>query len=228
MSKVLFFFRASPGRKAALADGVRAELQQFWDRQEGCTSATLMVAAEDDPFRRATPPCVAKDVVVEIRSPHPSATVPLLHSWTGVATRLGSHLDPQESTALLGYDRVFLPCDPQPVHFHYLMRRREDLTDADYYEHYVNFHSQYGLTTPGAPGYRQTYVDADASRTLGKLTGLVGPIATSVSELELPSIRGLLEGTRTVDSGATADELRFVDRPRSIMFCSDVVLRLGS
>ena len=42
------------------------------------------------------------------------------------------------------------------------------------------------------------------------------------------AFEALLDGTRNVDSGAMADELRFVDGPRSIMFCSDIVLRLGA
>ena len=134
-----------------------------------------------------------------------------------------------ESMALVMQERIFIDCDPQPVHFHYLMLKKPQMSVADYNDYYVNYHSRFGLHTPGIAGYRQNYVDHAASQAMARQLGLSCREVTSISELIMPSLQAFLASPAMAELGepAAQDEARFMDRHNSVSFCSEVVLRLG-
>lgn len=137
-------------------------------------------------------------------------------------------VDTERSMAIVGTDHVFIapPETPTPVRYQYLMHRRADFTHDAYLERYRTIHSSFGLRTPNLDGYVQLHVDLDASRRLGEATGLRAEPCDSMSELHLRSVEHFVEGIVAhpeVGAEATADEERFVDRPRSFGFAHRVV-----
>ena len=146
----------------------------------------------------------------------------------GLAERVASVVHVDLSGVFGGEDHVVIACDPTPVRYQYLMRRKIHTAHEAYLEHYVNNHAKFGLRTPGIEGYVQFHIDADSSRALATIAGLGLWSADSVSELHVASVDTMLEGfasSPTLGDEAGIDEDRFVDRANSVMFTSDVVHR---
>jgi hypothetical protein len=45
---------------------------------------------------------------------------------------------------------VFVECDPQPIRFQYLMRRRADFSHEAYLKRYEEIHSQFFVDRPNS------------------------------------------------------------------------------
>ena len=177
-----------------------------------------------DPFGAAVPGMRPFEATLDVRGDDDSLVIA---SLAGLADRLEHVGHADLSAALAGTDHVVISCDPTPVRDQYVMRRKRGTTHAQYLDHYVNRHAQFGRITPGIEGYTQFHVDADVSRAAAAAAGVGQWRADSVSELHLASVEMFLDALATANPAADAaeDEERFVDRANSVMFTSAVIWR---
>lgn len=189
-------------------------------------TAQLMGAVADDPFYDPQSPWARPQFLLELVS---APGKPVAQSYPALVELLRDAPLKASSSALVMHERVFVACDPQPWYYHYLMRKRPEFTAADYLEYYSRFHSRMGLHTPAIAGYSQNDVDSSASAVLAERLGLHWREVTSISELKLPSVEEFIGHPDVVQVAgpAAADEENFVDRPNSVSFCSQVLVRCG-
>ena len=191
--------------------------------------ARAFLRQEGDPFRRGGPPMRGFDATLELRAAGPGAEAALLGAARGADERLSGLVHVDLCAALLGSDHVIVPCPPTPVRYQYVMRRRRDLTHAQYADHYLKVHAGYGREAPGIAGYVQFHVEPEASRRAAASAGVGLWSADSVSELHLASTAEFLAGISRWQGRdrAMADENAFVDRANSVMFVSDALELAG-
>ncbi|MDP7571967.1 MAG: EthD domain-containing protein, partial [Myxococcota bacterium] len=172
---------------------------------------------EEDPFDAAPTRIRAFEGTLELRCDAGDA---LASAVDGFAARVADRVHTDLSAALSGVDDTVVPCEQTPFRFQYVMRRRRDKSHAEYLDHYVKIHAEFGRITPGIEGYVQFHVDPEAARAAAAAAGLGGWSADSISELHLGSVQGFLdEIARWSRNGeAQADEENFVDRMNSVMF----------
>jgi hypothetical protein len=178
----------------------------------------------NDPFGMAVPGMRPFDATIELRADDDEAIRGVI---TRMSHRLESVVHVDLSGVLVGTDNVVIPCDPTPVRYQYVMRRKFATSHEQYLDHYVNKHYRFGLITPGIEGYTQFHVDADASRVAAAIAGFGVWGADSISELHLASVDTFMSALETSNPGPEAgeDEERFVDRGNSVMFTSAVIWR---
>jgi hypothetical protein len=221
--KVLLLFAARGGAGDELTTTIVAEAQRL--REHGATSVCAMRQIPDDPFGSAVPGMRPFDGSIDARFDSLEVAGAALD---GLSERIApvAHLD--LSGVLVGEDHVVIECDPTPVRYQYVMRRKIHTTHDAYLDHYIENHAKFGLRTPGIEGYVQFHVDAASSRALATIADLGLWAADSVSELHVASVATMLEGfatAPTLGDEAGADEETFVDRANSVMFTSDVLYR---
>jgi len=230
-SKLLLMLVAREGCSAALRKGLSLQAPTWFETHgSSIRSLTGLSALDDDPFATQSPPRGLFDVTLELRMRAASANT-LGEACATLVDSLRSWLDPTDSIALVGSEKVFLDGGPMPVRYQYLMRRRADTTHDRYIAYYRDHHSQFGIRTPGIQGYTQVYVDERASHAAAHNAGFGTWHVDSVSELHMESVQQFLRGVMAdpaLGQAATADEERFVDRANSVMFTSKVLFRLGN
>ncbi len=218
--KALLHFAPRAGSGAAFGHRMRALTGELRARAAGREIAVnAMTRVARDPMGRHTP----WRATLEIRGPGLSPEA--LASWLkGLGARVEDVVHADLATLLVGEEVVFIACDRAPVRYQYLMRRNASFTHAGYLTRYRDIHSRFGLATPGIRGYTQLHVDPEASRSLAGEAGLGVWGVDSVSELHLDSVEIFLAAIAKSDIGpkAIADEEVFVDRERSLDFCSRV------
>ncbi len=213
----------------AVRRGAEPDLPAFlWSeiaRMRGIAAApvgevNLLERLEGDPFGSATP----YSWTIEARAEGADAERALGELVAGIGERMDGAAHRDLCTALVGEDRVFVPCERTPVRYQYLMRRQASFTHDSYLGRYATIHSRFGLRTPGIRGYVQLHVDPEASRRVARTAGVGIWGVDSVSELHLDSVERFLAeiSTSSVGPEAIADEEKFVDRARSLDFCSAV------
>jgi len=221
--KLLLLFAARGGARDELTERITAEAVRLLEH--GATSVCAMRQTPNDPFGAAVPGMRSFDASIDARFD----TIEVAGAaMDGLAERVASVVHVDLSGVFGGEDHVVIACDPTPVRYQYLMRRKIHTAHEAYLEHYVNNHAKFGLRTPGIEGYVQFHIDADSSRALATIAGLGLWSADSVSELHVASVDTMLEGfasSPTLGDEAGIDEDRFVDRANSVMFTSDVVHR---
>jgi hypothetical protein len=182
--------------------------------------AIVLEELDDDPFPAANPRLRPPEVVLELQAAGASADE-LVGLLAGAPARLGpsAHLD--LSTVVVGVPWEVVPCEPTPLRYQYLMRRRADHDRAAYLAHYGRHHSAFGRRTPGIAGYTQVHADPVASAGAAHRLGIGGWAVDSVSELHLRSLEEFFAAVATdgVGAEALADEERFVDRGASVSGC---------
>jgi len=88
-------------------------------------------------------------------------------------------------------------------------------------------HSQFGVQQGGVRGYVQFHVDLGLSREAARSAGFGICAIDNVSELHIASLEEFAQAASLTDAQAVlADEELFVDRPNSVMFTSDEIIRL--
>lgn len=222
MAKALLHLIPRCKAKPMLVDRLRAEVARL---RAAKTSAdervNFLTALGDDPLGSRS----HFAATIEVYAASQGAVATLLN---GVGGCLGERLDDvihaDLSTALVGEERAFVAGDRAPVRYQYLMRRNAEFDHAAYLDRYRDIHSQFGIKTPGILSYVQFYVDARASQSLAAASGLGVWGVDSVSELHIRSVAEFLAEVMKSDIGAqaVADEEKFVDRERSVDFCSTV------
>jgi hypothetical protein len=210
------------GAGDALADAVVDEARRCAET-EGVTVEALRQVPRD-PFGEAVPGMRPFEATIDLRGDDDEA---IRAAITRMSQRLESVVHADMSGVHVGVDNVVIPCDPTPVRYQYVMRRKIATTHEQYIDHYANKHSRFGLITPGIEGYTQFHVDADASRVAAAIAGFGVWGADSISELHLASVETFMSALAGSNPGPEAgeDEDRFVDRGNSVMFTSAVIWR---
>lgn len=178
----------------------------------------------DDPFGSAVPGMRTFDATLDVRGDDDSQ---IMGALAGMAERLDDVAHADLSAVLVGTDNVVIHCDPTPVRYQYVMRRKIGTTHGQYLDHYVKRHAEFGRITPGIEGYTQFHVDATMSRAAAAAADFGIWRADSVSELHLASVETFLNALAESNPAddAAEDEERFVDRRNSVMFTSAVLWR---
>ena len=182
------------------------------------------VRRADDPFARGGPPMRGFDATLELRAAGGAAA--FAEAVRGLGERIAGRAFADLSAAIAGADRAIVPPPGEtPIRYQYVMRRRRDLTHAQYLDHYLRVHAEIGRHTPGIAGYVQLHAEPEASREVARAAGFGLWDAASVSELHLASLEAFLGAIATWEGGkqAIADEENFIDRRNSVMFTSDAV-----
>jgi hypothetical protein len=224
--KALIFFAARDGQKTALAGRVEGLTRQLLDSLSGADkNATGMVSRDDDFLRSSPGPVRAYDATIELETD--AGEKALVEAVAGLGERVADLVHCDLSALLLGQDLVFVECEPQPIRFQYLMRRRADFSHEAYLKRYEKIHSEFGVKQGGVRGYVQFHVDLALSREGARSLGFGISAIDNVSELHIASLQEFARAMRQTDVQAVvADEELFVDRPNSVRFTSDEVIRL--
>ena len=179
----------------------------------------LLVRIADDPFVSANPSMRGFDATLDLRSPSPER---LIGTVEGLGERLVGIAHADLSAALLGTDQRIVPCPSDPVRYQYAMRRRADLTRAQYFAHYLQVHAEFGRRQPGVLGYTQFHIEDELSRRAARAAGVGVWAFDSISELHLDSLRSFTDAlarmSKEAIDGPLLDEENFVDRANSVSF----------
>ena len=228
--KALVFLAVRHGCADVLVERVPSVAQALLSALgDSAKSATAMAALVEDPLRFSTAGVRAFEASVELRATGANSDARLLTALRGLDVQLRDLIFSDLSAALVGENKAFLDNAPTPLRYQYLMRRRHDLSQAEYLRYYEEVHSQFGLETGGIEGYHQFHVDPVRSRSACEAAGFGTWDVASVSELHIASMDDFLTEIGKSDIGVRAgeDEERFVDRPNSVMFTSNEIWRQG-
>lgn len=192
-------------------------------------SASVLLSRERDPYRYSGAPVRAYDATIELKADCPRADELLAEAVQGLNESLATTIHTDLSAAIVGENRVFIPCEPTAIRYQYLMRRRADLTHEEFARHYAEIHSEFGVKTGGITGYTQFHADPSLSKMASSKAGFGVWAVDSVAEFYIDSLEDFISATKDneVSALAASDEENFVDRPNSVMFCSDEILRIG-
>jgi hypothetical protein len=224
--KALIFFAARDGQKADLAAQIPALSTRLLDLLPGADkNATGMVSRDNDFLRSSSGPVRAYDATIELRTD--AGGQALVDAASGFGEGVADVIHCDLSALLVGHDLAFVECEPQPIRFQYLMRRRADFTHEAYLDRYEKIHSQFGVKQGGVRGYTQFHVDLELSQEAARSAGFGICAIDNVSELHIASLEEFAQAAGLTDAQAIlADEELFVDRPNSVMFTSNEVVRL--
>ncbi len=226
-NKALIFLTANAATGEGLIEDCKQLAVTLLEKLPGPDrSASVMTTIRFDPFRLFSQ-SLGNDVTIELRAPvDASAFVAALQ---GLAADLPESVsrEASDTVLLVGEEHWFIPADPQPVSYQYLMRRRKDLTHEAYAAHYGNVHSKFGFKTRGIEGYSQFHVDPEASAEIIACSGIGRCDFDGVSQLTLSALSRFVSAIpKNAMIGAAQDEENFVDRKTSPMLTSRVVCRI--
>jgi hypothetical protein len=227
--KALIFLAVRNGRMTVLKENLENLTRQLFDRLPGDRKwASALVSKEEDPYRYSSAPVRAYDATIELKLDSDTSGEALIGVVGGLADRLDAFIHTDLSALLIGIEHVFVPSEPTPIRFQYLMRRRADFSHADYIERYAGIHAKIGIKMNVSRGYVQFHANPELSRKAAASAGFGIWAIDSVAELHIISMDDFLKAASKEGSEeAGEDEEHFVDRPNSVMFISDEVLRLG-
>ncbi len=222
----MIFFAARDGQKETLAGRIEALTTQLLDSLPGTGKNASGMVSRDSDFLRSSPgPVRAYDATIELETDAGGKV--LVEAVAGLGERVSDPVHGDLSALLVGQDLVFVGCEPQPIRFQYLMRRRADFSHEAYLKRYEEIHSQFGVKQGGVRRYVQFHVDLDLSCEAARSAGFGICGIDSVSELHIASLEEFAQAVGQTDVEAVvADEEIFVDRPNSVTFTSDEVIRL--
>ena len=217
---------ARGGVGAKLESGLRDAAAWLRSRPGVDGKVSLLLRIPDDPFASANPGMRPFDATLELRSASTSDGR-LVSSLDGLGERIAAVAHVDLSAALIGIDHRIVPSDSDPVRYQYAMRRRADLTHAQYVAHYLQVHAEFGRKQPGVLGYTQFHVDPDLSRRAAAAAGVGLWAFDSISELHLDAIRTFTDAIARMPAAAVSapllDEENFVDRANSVSFVTRLV-----
>lgn len=200
---------------AALVDGVRV---------------CALTEIPQDPFPPGNPGGRPMDAVLDLHGAADVLTVEAARAAVVEAVgALRETTDARRSGVVVGWPQAVIPGPLGALRYQYLMRRKPGLERSDYLDHYFHRHSAFAFHLNAIHAYTQVHSDPVASAELAALVGFGVDDIDSVTELSFDTVDGFFAGVTPESSEAGEDELRFVDRDRSVSFCSfDQVIRSGS
>lgn len=232
VKQLLIHLAARSGCKPQLGAELAGLAEEWCRKLEGDSiSGAVWMAREEDPFRMTGDghPVRAFDASIGVEMAADDAFPQFEERVGGLASRLEAWIHADLSSVQVGTNKVFIESAPTPVRYQYCMRRRIDLRPADYFRHYEEVHSKFGLKTQGIRGYTQLHLDAESTRRGCEQAGFGLWQYCSVSILQLASVKEFLSaGQANAQTGFAEDEEKFVDRPNSLMWTSDETFRIDS
>ncbi len=231
MNHLLVHLVARSGRQSELGERL-GEIARGWcnDIGAGRASGTVMLALDEDPFRMTGDghPTRAFDASIEIGADAEQAFTGFEALVDGLAERLGNWIHADLSAVQTGVSHPLIACEPTPIRYQYCMRRRHELSTAQYLKHYAEVHSGFGRAIRGIRGYTQVHLDPRSTRCACALAGFGLWQWSSVSVLHLASLEEFLAAAAfNARTGFAEDEEKFIDRPNSVMWSSREVFRIG-
>jgi hypothetical protein len=216
--RVQLLLAARGGQRAELA----GRLVEEAPRLAGLGRVIVLAQLDGDLFPLANPLCRPFDAVLEVQRTGPGDATPIVDGLDQVLPAVGELIHPDLSGVLAGWPQDVIPCDPTPVRYLYLMRRKAGTSPQQYFDYYFHHHSRFGFKTPAIDGYTQFHVDPESSAEAARRLGVGVHGADSVSELHLPSLEAFMGaiGDGRLGAEALADEETFVDRDNSVSFCT--------
>jgi hypothetical protein len=220
--KLVVQVAARAGVGAKLEAGLRDAAAWLRARLGAGGSAALLLRVPDDPFASANPGMRGFDATLELRSASPDPAPRLIAGVEGLGERIAGIAHVDLSAALVGVDHRIVPCASDPVRYQYAMRRRADLTHAQYSDYYLRVHSEFGRRQTGILGYTQFHVDPEPSRRAAAAAGVGIWAFDSIAELHLDAVHSFIDAiSRMPEAERNApmlDEENFVDRANSVSF----------
>jgi hypothetical protein len=229
-TRVQVLLAARGGCREEVAAKLETEGRDASARLGGAARVVVLAQIENDPFPKSNPLCRPYDAVLEVESSSGADLDTLLDAVDGIGERLCEVVHADLSGVLVGAPQFIIPCQPTPVRYLYLMRRKAHTTREHYVDYYFHHHSNFGLRTPGIVGYTQFHVDLAASSLARRRLNLGLCAVDSVSELCMRSLDEFFAALVDDSLGreASADELHFVDRDNSVSFCTTTRLVLDA
>jgi hypothetical protein len=184
----------------------------------------VLTHIDDDPFPAANPGGRAMDAVLVVEGPTAAVgTGRIGDALVPVLRELRPSILSDASGVMVGWPQPIIAGPPARLRYLYLMRRRADLAPDAYVDHYFHRHSAFGFHLGGIRSYTQVHADLAATAALGEQLELTSAPYDSISELQFDSIDEFFQGVTAEAAEASNDELVFVDRDRSISFCTTEV-----
>lgn len=149
--------------------------------------------------------------VLEVSCPAPGGLDGLARCVDGIGTRLGSLIDRDRSSAVVGTDMVMID-GGGPVQLFYCMRRSPDTTHEAFSKFWAKQHAEIAVTTPSLTGYRQLHADLDHSRVAAEAAGLPGSEINGVALEWFRAMDGFVSavgGPAKFTQAAKASEVQF-------------------
>lgn len=223
MTRVQVGLAARGGCRSELAEAVTVAARGIAGTLGDRVRVMVLTQIDDDPFPAANPLCRPFDVVLEVQGPSEQGLDALVEPLRGLGDELAQSVHRDLCAVAAGSVQALIDCEPTPLRYLYVMRRRAGTSHDEYIDYYFHRHSRFGPATPNISGYTQFHIDAVASAKASAVVGLPSTGADSVSELLMESLEAFFAGIgdgRLGDAAAT-DEALFVDRDNSVSFCTN-------
>lgn len=180
-----------------------------------------------DFFAKLHPAMRGYDAAIELMDPG-GDLARMCDAIEGLAPRIAELIHLDLSGAFAGSLSSVVPPEATPLRYIYLMRRRADVSHAEYIRYYRETHVEFGRRTPGIAGYEQHHLSIEASKRAADASGLRQYEAGSISELSIPSLEDFMKAAATspVSRAAPGDEENFVDRANSVAGMFEVRVRV--
>jgi EthD domain len=136
----------------------------------------------------------------------------------GAALGAAPAFDRSASTAVAGSEYVIVEGD-EPLMLAMALRRRPELTRAEFHAYWLTHHAELGRQVPGSEGYRQVHRDETLSERAAAALGLGGPEFDGVAVAYYSSgdrFLAIMANTEIVE-GLLEDERRFIDHSQAAL-----------
>lgn len=140
----------------------------------------------------------------------------LITGLAAAAQRLSDIINPRQSAAVAGEERVIVPGDEPLVHL-FALRRLPSVSNAEFHDHWFTIHSGLGHTIPGIGAYNQFHCDPAASARATAAAGVALSDYDGVAETfcrDLDAFNTIMTSAEVADEGIS-DQREFIDAPRS-------------
>lgn len=213
---------ARGGCRGEVVDAAMVAARRLADSLADRARVMVLAQIEDDPFPATNPLCRPFDVVLEVQADSSVGVGTLVRPMSGLGDELVEIVHRDLCAVAAGSVQSLIACEPTPLRYLYVMRRRAHTTHDEYIDYYFHRHSRFGPATPNIEGYTQFHIDAATSSLAASVVGLPVSEADSVSELLMESLEAFFAGIGDGRLGgeAAADEAKFVDRDNSVSFCT--------
>jgi hypothetical protein len=137
-----------------------------------------------------------------------------------IAARLAidGRLDHDRSSVVVGAELVVVPGE-QPVMLAMALRRRDELSRAEFQQYWSTTHAALGRQVPGSQGYRQVHTDAAATDEARRVLALNGPDFDGVAVACYADRAAFLSimANEAVVEQLLEDERKFIDHRQAAM-----------
>jgi hypothetical protein len=148
----------------------------------------------------------------------------LITGLAAAAQQFSDVMDPRQSAAMAGQERVIVPGDEPLVHL-FALRRLPSVSNAEFHDHWFTIHSGLGHTIPGIGAYNQFHCDPAASARAAAAAGVALSDYDGVAETfcrDLDAFNTIMTSAEVADEGIS-DQREFIDASRSTAALYEIV-----